>query len=912
MEESRMDLERWRKVDEVFQAAIDCDPSERAAFLDQACKGDSALRGEVEAMIAADQQAGSFIQSPALEIDSDLIADRMHNSIIGRSIGPYKIISLLGSGGMAEVYLASDTRLGRRVALKLLPPSFTQDREKLRRFRQEARAASALNYPNIITIFEIGQVGSIHFIATEYIEGQTFRQRMASPDMTLRHGLDVVIQVGNALAAAHATGIVHRDIKPENVMIRPDGYVKVLDFGLAKLTEADSQASQKSQATLQVDTEPGIVMGTVSYMSPEQAQGLPVDARTDIFSLGVIIYEMVTGHTPFQGETVWEVIAALLNTEPNPLKTFLPDDAALMQQIVSKALAKEREQRYQKIEELVADLEDVKEKQGLGTRRMRSDSVNSRKRANATVSVREETVSIGNNPAQPAGKHAAGRKTEYIISSLERYKRGVFVALSISLLLVAFVAYLFFKDRGHPVGGNRFTDSIAVLPFADAGSDPEIEYLSEGIMESLTNSLSQLPSLRVVPRSTVSRYKGKQIEPYEVGRKLGARVVLKVGVVPRGDALNIQAELVEVSQIAQLWGRQYDCTLGDLQSVQDVIAKEVSKRLQLKDKSESGQHLARRHTAQPEAYRSYLKGLYLSNKFTPEGHRAAGQHFTEAISLDPNYALPYAGLAKVYAEISSHGLPPSKAMPRAKDAVLSALALDESLAEAHHSLALVRWWGDWDFAAAEREFKRAIELNPNRTAAYNDYSNFLVRGGRVEEAVEVAKRALEIDSLSLESNRYLAMVFYYSHKYDRAIEQARLTLDLDPEYDRARFILGLAYVEKGMLTEAITELEKVEKLPPNQKPGALGYANAIAGRTVEAREILADLKERFKRQYTSPYEIARIYVGLDNKEEAFKWLEKAFEERSDRLTRLKVDPTFDKLRSDSRFTDLLHRVGLTP
>lgn len=890
-----MNHERWKQVDRLFQAALERSPEDRDSFLNDACKDDSALRKEIESLLSCDEKAGDFIQSPAIEAVPNLIMTDQRAAHPGQIIDHYRIVSHIGSGGMGEVYLATDIRMGRKAALKLLVPAFTGIEGRLRRFQQEARAILALNHPQIITVYEIGQSDGRHYIATEYIDGVTLRQQLASGAMSLTQAFDIAIQVASALAAAHKAGIIHRDIKPENVMLRTDGYVKVLDFGLAKYSDRQVSNSTSSDAPTvsNVRTEPGMVMGTASYMSPEQARGISVDERTDIFSLGVMLYEMVAGRPPFPGETASDIIASILTADPAPLSDHQRAIPRGIEQIVMKTLAKDREQRYQTINDLLSDLRRAKHHLDFAADQ---GQIPSGTGASATDLFHVEKT----------GEISKARKTELHVYKRRSNRRVGLIMMAIFLFVCVAGAIAYFTLRT----GEQHIDSIAVLPFVNASGNNESEYVADGLAESLINSLSRIPHFRVVPRSTVFRYKNQQIEPQEIGRRLGVRTVLTGRVVQRGDSLNIQADLIEVEGVSQLWGNQYTRNLADMQLVQEEIAKEIAKQLRVRLTGVEQEQLSRQDTVNSEAYQAYLKGLYFSRQYTASGHWKAFESLNQATRLDPNYAKAYAAIARIYAEVSGFGLPPSEAMPKAKEAVLNALALDESLAEAHASLALVKCWSDWDFVAAEREFHRALELNPNQPDVHGDYSLFLVRMGRTSEAVAAASRAIALDPISPSNIRYLALAYYFSRQYDLAIEQARRALDLDPKYDRARHVLGIAYLEKGMYEEALAELEKASNLPPGDKAGMLGYGYALAGRKREALKIVAEQEKLSRQQYVSPYLIARIYAGLGDKEHAFKWLEKGYEERSDQLIRLKTDPTFDNLRSDDRFANLMRRIGL--
>jgi serine/threonine-protein kinase len=819
-------------------------------------------------------------------------------------ISHYRILSRLGAGGMGEVYLAEDTRLDRKVAIKVLPGETLADDQAKKRLVREAQAAAKLDHSNICSIHEVGEDAGRDFIVMQYVEGETLARRVQHKPLELHESLDIAVQVADALTEAHSHGIIHRDIKPANIMLTPRGQVKVMDFGLAKLVGQQTTGSQ--DLTQGILTEPGTIVGTVPYMSPEQVRGEPVDARSDIFSFGAVLYEMVSGRQPFLSESAAATTAAILTREPPPLARYSKEVPAELQRIVSKAVCKDREKRYQVVKDLGLDLKSLKEELIYEAKSRTADQPESGETA-AGARKGNQGLDTGKLAGTPSNKISPARTSssaEYVINEIKRHKRAVLLALPV-VVSAAIGLGLYFHARNTELA----IESIAVLPFINASADPDAEYLSDGMTDSLIYSLSRLPNLKVKSHSSVFRYKGKEVEPQTPGRELGVQAVLTGRIVQRGEMLVINAELVEVGSNNVLWGQQYNRKLSEIQSVQDEMSKGVSEKLRLKLTGEEQQRLTRHYTALPEAYQAYLRGQYYSNYTAVESEGKAIGYFNQAIGLDPNYAQAYAGLAAVYADISSVSLPPSEAMPKAKEAVLKALSLDASLAEAHLSLAVIHWWADWDFPAAEREFKRAIELSPNEPTTYSGFGGFLSRmPGRFDEAIAAANHALQLDSFSVTANIGAVIVFYNTHHYDQAIEQAGRTLEINRDLAVARYFLGAAYLEKGQSEQAISELQKNRSRPVAL--GLLGYAYAAAGRKAEARKALAELQAISGRRFVSPYEIARIYVGLGEKEQAFEWLEKAYQGRSDLLTRLQVDPTLDSLRSDPRFAHLVRRVGL--
>jgi serine/threonine protein kinase/Tfp pilus assembly protein PilF len=745
---------------------------------------------------------------------------------------------------MGEVYLARDTRLNRRVALKILPTDSPLNEKQIRRFIQEARAASALSHPNIAHIYEMDTIDGTAFIAMEYVEGQSLQSKLYGHFFDAAKIVDIACQIADALDLAHSRGITHRDIKPANIMITPRDQVKVLDFGLAKFSDAATDLPV-SIAITQSETEPGAILGTVQYMSPEQALGRDIDPRTDIFSLGVVLYQMATGRLPFSGASTTETIDRISHTQPDAIARFNYSIPGELDRIIRKCLEKEKERRYQSARELLVDLRNLKRDSDSGP----------------VVATKAASLS----------------------------RRNLRKAI----------------------------DSLAVLPMANASADPNTEYLSDGITESIINSLSQIPKLRIVPRSTVFRYKGRDMDPQQVGRELGVRAVLSGRVLQLGDNLIISTELADVANESQLWGQQYKRKLADIFVLQEEISKEISEKLRLRLTGEQKKRLTKRFTQDPDAYQAYLKGRYCWNKRTAPALKKGIEYFHQAIEKDPTYALAYTGLADTYAllGIAEYGvLPPRDTMPKAKAAALKALEIDDTLAEAHTSLAHVCAFFDWDWAAAETEFRRAIEINPNYAFAHHWYALYLAAMERPAEAIVEERKALEIDPLSLIISKNVGTILHYARQYDQAIEQYRRTLELDPDFVRTHLFLGWAYEQDARFEEAVSEFEKALALSPGNTimQAALGHAYAVGGKMDQTMKILEELKQRSTSEYVPAFTLAMVYAGLGKGEEVFKYLEKAFEERSSWMVSLKVEPMFDSFRSDPRFTDLVRRVGLRP
>ncbi len=833
-------------------------------------------------------------------------------------LGHYRILEKLGAGGMGEVYLAEDTRLHRKVAFKVLPENFAADKERLHRFEQEARAASILNHPNILTVYEFGFEREIHFLATELIEGETLREVMNGGELFLSEALNIAEQTAFALSAAHAAGIVHRDLKPENIMIRRDGIVKVLDFGLAKLIENKAfSPDAEAETRALVKTNPGVVMGTAAYMSPEQARGKDTDARTDVWSLGVLIYEMVGGKTPFAGETTNDVIASILKSEPPMLSHFVSDVPNDLEKIVGKCLRKNRDERYQNIKDLQIDLKDLRQDLEFQNKLERAVAPNKNSANTLDKSPEAQTQIL---ETEPTGASAAATSTKdsivpspssakYVVSEIKQHKRGFVIGLMVLLLASIGLGYWFFSNRS---SNATQIESIAVLPFVNESGNADNEYLSDGMTESLINSLSQLPNMKVIARSSAFRYKGKEIDLQKIAKDLNVQAMMTGRVVQRGDTLDISVDLTDTQNNTQLWGQRYTRKLSDVFAVQDEIAKQVADSLRVKLTGEQQERLTKRYTGNEESYQLYLRGRFYLNKHTTESAKKAVNYFKQAIEKDSNYALAYAGLSDAYDQLAGTAeAPPDKLYPQAHDAVTKALEIDNQLAEAHTSLAIIKQNFDWDWKGAESEYQQALALNPNDAIAHDSYGMFLATMRRFDEAFIHLKRAQELDPLSLYISKHIGTYYLFTSQYDRAIEQLRLTLELDPNFVMTYYDLGWAYAHKGMYPEAVAQFQKMLELEKDNSSAlsGLGYSYALWGKEDEAQKIIKQLEEMSMRQYVSS-DIASVYAGLGDKDRAFVWLEKMYLQREATITSLKIHPPFETLRSDPRFQDLLRKVGL--
>ena len=907
--------------------------------------------------------------------------------MIGQTISHYRILGKLGTGGMGEVYLAEDERLGRKLAIKILLEQFSREHDRVRRFEQEARAASALNHPNIITIYEIGAVaseaGECQFIATELVEGETMRARLiASParKIEIAEAIGVAIQCLNALQTAHNAGIIHRDIKPENIMLRPDGYVKILDFGLAKLTEHSSQdPAEGLRATLEslFQTQPGMVMGTVAYMSPEQARGQRVDGRSDIFSLGVTLYELVSGHRPFGGPTISDTIAELLLGEPKRLSQHLPDVTAEFESVVARMLAKDRDARYQSAQEALNDLRraaaqfepssvfaaiaqfepasdlsaqpryERENEFGMTAAMDHSDCYATNiamlsefespsqagPESNTSWQVGPESyaplqaglesnsqsqVSFETNiiPITAQPDWGAAPQIEYSYSPValvgpirprrSRLRRLFLPALAgLAILIAVALGSLFFTNRAAKI------DSIAVLPFTVAGGGADADYLGEGIAETIINTLSQWPDLSVSSRNSVIRYKGGEADARAVGQELEVKAVLLGKIRRIGKELSINAELVDARTGRQIWGENFNLKTADLLAIQAKITRNITDKLQLRLGKDAESFYAGVGTSNPEAYDLYLKGLYFWNQGTRTAMAKADEYFEKAAAIDPSYALAVAGCAACHAA-GSDGKKPQEGMEKARLVAGVALKTNDKLPDAHLTLAQVNFRYDWDFESAERQFKRAIQLNKKSAVAHHRYAEFLALLGRQQEALDELNKARRLDPRSLPINTTFGTLAYYSHDYQEAIRRLKKTLEIDDTFPLIHANLGLAYEQQGATEDAVLSFLRARSLTRanREKTSLLRKAFADDGRDAFWREYLSQLTRDSKERYVPQTAVAAIQVRLGQKDQALEALAKAVEEKDSGLVELKVEPVFEPLRSDSKFTELLRRVRL--
>ena len=866
-----MTPERWKEVKALLAAALDKAPERRADYLDQVCV-DQSMRRELDSLLAAHEQGDDrFLEQPS----SDKNELRS-----GTKLGSYEIVALLGAGGMGDVYQAVDTKLGRSVAIKVLPAAFVRDPKRLARFQREARLLASLNHPNIATIHGLEESDGIHYLVMELVPGRSLSERLRSGPLGIGDVLALGIQIAGALGAAHAQGIIHRDIKPANIVVSELGHAKVLDFGLAKLARVASSALRAlGEESLSV---PDGILGTVAYMSPEQVRGEDLDVRTDLFSFGLVLYETATGSRGFTGNTTGMVFDAILNRQPVSASEINRAIPLKLEEIIARALEKDRKLRYQTAQDMEAELQRLK-------RDLESGAVS----------------------ARPATAESTG-KTK---NMQKRWRHALLWGGPPVLLAAVSVAIWYQKSSSPRLASDspRPIESLAVLPIEELSGSPEQDYFADGMTDELITDLAQIQALRVISRTSVMLYKRAHKSLPDIARELKVDAVVEGTVLRSGNRVRITAQLVYAPADRQLWAESYERDLRDILGLQREVAKAVVDEIRIKVTPEEQMRLSRAPPVDSEAYDAYLKGQYYWETRSEEGLRKAISYFQEAIEKDPTSPRAYTGLADSYNALGSDRfLAPVEAFPKAKAAALEALQRDQNFAEAHASLAFAIWNYDYDWKKVETEYKRAIELNPGYATAYHWYSGYLLGMGRFAEAIAAVKKARELDPLSPRINANVGLVLYFARQYDQAIEELRSALRMDPNSEAPYAYLGSVYLGKRDYQEAIASFQKSKELLSDGGGADLNLAQAyaLAGNRKEAQVLLSRSLARSDQNYESALLIAKVYSALGEKESAFAWLDKAYMERSSLLPFLSVDPELDVLHPDPRFQDLLRRMGL--
>jgi serine/threonine protein kinase/tetratricopeptide (TPR) repeat protein len=893
-----MNPERWRRVEQLYHSALALEESRRKAFLEDSCADDEALCRDVASLLARQMQAEEFMEVPALEMMARELAQEQNEpggrvedprQLVGRTISHYRVLAKLGGGGMGVIYSAEDSRLGRNVALKFLHEG-ARDPAALERLRREARASSSLNHPHICTIYDIGEFEGEYFIAMEALEGQTLRERIAGKPLPLELLSEWGIQVADALEAAHIEGIIHRDIKPSNIFITNRGQAKILDFGLAKRTQRKiaepARAANESTLSLREEhlTSPGEAIGTVAYMSPEQARGEELDSRTDVFSLGCVLYEMATGQPPFTGSTSALVFDGILNQVPTPPSRRNPEIPAEVERIIHKALEKDREVRCQTAAELRADL-----------KRLKRDTDSAK-----AASARHEV------PDRPA------RSRRWV---------AVLAGSLLAILLVA-VGLNLEKIRGWlhgTVEGPRI-GSLAVLPLENLSRDPEQEYFAEGMTDELITDLAKISAIRVISRTSVMQYKGTQKSVGQIAKELGVDAVIEGTVLRSGNRVRITAQLVAATAERHIWAESYERNLSDVLLLQNEVARTIAQQIRVQLTPQQQAQFATNRPLQPEAHEAFLKGKYFANRLSPDGIDKAIHYFNEAINADPTYGLAYAEMAETYCWATAYQLlPAQEGLAKAKSAALHAIEIDATLGEAHNALAWVKYVHDWDFSGAEEEFKQAIHLSPGNANVHLWYGNYLAQAGRFDESIAEMNTVQSLDPLSPVLVSLIATPLLGSRQYDKAIEQLHKAQELDPNLSLPRIFLQQAYEGKGDFASASNEWRQValgfgEKLEiVNARAEKLRRGFTEGGERGYWQTQLEFLKADSKQGPADSYSLALLYARVGDQNRTFQCLEKAFQEHSQDLTLwLLTEPAFDSIRTDPRFQELLRRMGRTP
>jgi len=857
MKPSELDPARWRRIDEIFDAALDTPPAERAAFLAQACGGDHELRAHVEALLEASQRDEAGLDRPVSPLGAALIA-AAEEPVANRQVGPFRLLREIGRGGMGVVYLAEDTRLGRHVALKALPPYLGMGRGAKRRFMAEAKTVSALDHPNIATLYEIGETaeGQLYMVFALY-EGETLEARIARGPLPVQEAVGVATGIAEGLAAAHQRGIVHRDVKPSNVLLTETGGVKLLDFGVAKVVGEDL-------------TGEGVRLGTLAYMSPEHVSGAAVDQRTDLWSLGVVLHEMLHGERPFRGTDQASLLHAILHDAPPPVTT-LPDDLSkALPQVLAKLLSKAPGGRYHGAAELLVDLQAL----GAG--------------APPPVATRE-----------PALRHAPGRRWSWRHTLVAA---GAVAAVAAGIWLGAQAA-----------GSGARIERLAVLPLENLTGDPAQAYFVNGVHDALIAELGKISTLEVISRTSVMRYRNTALSVPEIAEQLGVNAVVEGSVFRDGDSLAITAQLIALSPERHLWAERYERGVGSVFEITSEVARAIAGAIQVALSPEEQRRLTIARPVDPDVYEAYTLGRFNMDRGNQEGLELAQRYFLRAIAIDSTFAPAYADLAEAAGRAAFFGLTsPAEAMPRIRALVETALALDSMLPEAHMTLGAVRLFGDWDWAGAEQAERRAIALNPSYASAYSKLSEVLLVRGRYREALDAVERGAALERMVPFSAFRPVVVLYVMGEHDQAIERARAGLEFFPDFWQGHWLLCLALAGKGLHSEAIAACEEAVARS-GRTPiamGALGYANALAGQREAARQVAVALEDAAAQQYVGGSSIAMVYAGLGDQDRAFAWLERAYEERDVQLVHLADYAFFDPLRADPRFAALLGRMGL--
>jgi eukaryotic-like serine/threonine-protein kinase len=893
-----MKAQRWLQIEEAFHTALGRDPVDRESYLLELCGEDRELLNELKALVACHERSADFLEKPQFTVCMNVLAARDAELNENEAVGPYVIERRVGRGGMGDVYLARDQRLGRRAALKFLPKSFENDPDWVSRFRQEARAASSIAHPNIAHIYEVNEFEGRHYIAMEYIDGVTLRAHLHnSGRLPPSEALDITLQIARALMAAHLVGVLHRDIKPDNVMIHRDGYVKVLDFGLAKSIVPFKSLAGGQRLANAIETDAGIIVGSPAYMSPEQARAQKVDHRSDLWSLGVVLYELLTNANPFLSETASDTIAAILKTEPPPLVHFAPGPAEKAEPVITKLLAKKARDRFPNAQSLIDDLQKLREE--LKYEGTSDDSLEGGAVAKTSVEV---------NKQHPGLLGAISSASNRVIRVTKPTKLRVSALAFLVITTLTLVRYTSFSTPPNHVP----ITSLAVLPFANGSSDPDSQYLSDGLSEALIERLSRLAGIKVIARSSSFKYRDKSAALKDVAKNLSVRAIVVGTITNQGDNLQIRVELVDTNQMTRLWTEQYRYKTSELPIVLNDISRKVASSLNLSLSDADLNRITRGNKGDGDAYEWYLKGRFYWNQLTEAGLDKSIECFNQALNMDPDYPLAYTGLANSYITLGAAYRPTDDVLAKAEVNARKALELDDNLAEAHYAMAVTHYVYHWNLDQAESELKRSLELNPNFAMANSLLSTINLNRGDLNQATSYINRALELDPFSLLFNSRLSYIYYCQRDSEKQIKLIESFLSRDPNAAIFYNDLAIAYARMGKFNDAFAASQRAMVLMGQDSDtlSTLAIVYALSGKTAEATWVADSLKDLATKKYVSPFLIAGTYSAIGDKDQAFAWLEKAVQQHDTYILRIKVDSILDGLRSDVRYDKLLHSINL--
>ena len=888
-----MKAERWQKVEEIYHSTLEKEPDERPTFLSAACAGDEELRREVESLLAYEDRAREFIETPALEVTAKMMANEsVHTIEAGQTIRQYRIRAALGAGGMGEVYLADDTRLGRRVALKFLPQQLTQDKIHLRRFEQEARAVAALSHPNVCAIHEVVETAEgRHCIVMEYVEGATLRDRIAEGRIDVSEAVDIGIQVASALAAAHEAGIVHRDIKPENIMLRRDGYVKVLDFGLAKLSQ--TSAEEDTNAT-EFETVPGMLLGTAAYMSPEQARGIRVDARTDVWSLGVVLYEIVSGRRPFEGATPTDLIVSVVEREPVPLADRAAGVPAGFEIIVSKALAKDPDKRYQAADEMLADLKALR-------RRLEVAAQNASDQRTGPGMPHKTTSGIGERD-----------RSRFFASSLTGRNLLMISAVVGAFLIAGLTAVLYFRQS--PSATPTGIKSLAVLPLDNLSGEDSQDYFADGMTEALITDLAKISQLRVASRGSVMQYKGSRKPLEEIGSALNVDAVLTGSVIRSGERVRISVQLSHAATGLNLWTDSYERSISDVLALQSEVARDIARQIRIKLTPQEQIQVESSAPIDPEAYDHYLRGKFYLYRQNKEGNETAIAELERAVDADPNFAAAHSELAQAYVwKLFLFAPDQQQLAEKAYVEAEKALALNPNLAVAYLARGRLLWTpaNHFPHERAIREYRRALQLDPNLDEARNQLAVVYNHIGAFDEALQELQRAVETNPGNSLAQYRIGETLLFQGKYEEALTGLRsVPSEVNPALAGHQIVWALFNL--GRRDEAAATLEQFLKDYPDDNRGLYTSLQAVLA-AADGRQQVAEEKIKsaidngkgFGHFHHTAYHIACAYAIMKKNDQAIKWLEAAAEDGFPCYPLFERDPNLDNLRRDPRFADFM-------